>query len=150
MPKTRGDIPGVAFGGFLILLAIVALVETRNLTIGTAAEMGPGYVPRALSYSIMGFGFVIAGGSLLAKRRPMPAIKFRPILSVLLSLAVFALLLPRGGLALATLATMACSTLSTAEYKWRESIVFAVVITVFTVLLFVKGLGLPLSVWPRW
>jgi hypothetical protein len=150
MPKTRGDIPGIAFGGFLILLAIVALVETRNLSVGTAAEMGPGYVPRALSYSIMGFGLVIAGGSLFAKRRPMPAIKLRPILSVLLSLALFALLLPRGGLALATLATMACSTFSTAEYKWRESVIFAVVITVFTILLFVNGLGLPLSVWPRW
>jgi hypothetical protein len=150
MPKTRGDIPGAAFGGFLILLAIVALVETRNLSVGTAAEMGPGYVPRALSYSIMGFGLVIAGGSLFAKRRPMPAIKLRPILSVLLSLALFAVLLPRGGLALATLATMACSTFSTAEYKWRESLIFAVVITVFTVLLFVQGLGLPLSVWPRW
>ena len=150
MPKTRGDIPGIAFGGFLILLAIVALVETRNLSVGTAAEMGPGYVPRALSYSIMGFGLVIAGGGLFAKRRPMPAIKLRPILSVLLSLALFALLLPRGGLALATVATMACSTFSTADYKWRESVIFAVVITAFTVLLFVQGLGLPLSIWPRW
>ena len=150
MPKTRGDIPGAAFGGFLILLAVVALVETRNLSIGTASEMGPGYVPRALSYSIMGFGFAIAGVSLFAKRRPMPAIKLRPILSVLLSLALFALLLPRGGLALATLATMACSTFATAEYKWRESVVFAVIITAFTILLFVNGLGLPLSVWPRW
>ena len=110
MPKTRGDIPGVAFGGFLILLAIVALAETRNLSIGTAADMGPGYVPRALSFIIMAFGLVIAGRSFFAKRRPLPAIKLRPILSVLVSLAVFALLLPRGGLALATLATMACST----------------------------------------
>jgi hypothetical protein len=69
---------------------------------------------------------------------------------VLVSLAVFALLLPRGGLALATLATMACSTFATADYKWRESVIFAVIITAFTVLLFVYGLGLPLSIWPRW
>jgi hypothetical protein len=150
MLKSRGDVPGIAFGGFLILLAVVALTETRNLTVGTAADMGPGYVPRALSLIIMAFGFVIAGRGLFSRHRPLPAIKFRPILSVLLSLAVFALLLPRGGLALATMATMACSTFSTADYKWRESVIFAVIITAFTVLLFVYGLGLPLSVWPRW
>jgi hypothetical protein len=150
MQKSRGDIPGIAFGGFLILLAIVALTETRNLTIGTAADMGPGYVPRALALIIMTFGLVIAGRGVFTKHRSLPAIKLRPILSVLVSLAVFALLLTRGGLALATLATMACSTLSTTDYQWRESVIFAVIITAFTVLLFVYGLGLPLSVWPRW
>ena len=60
---------------------------------------------------------------------------------MLVSLAVFALLLPRGGLVLATLGTMACSTFATPDYKWRESVVFAIVITIFTVLLFVNGLG---------
>jgi hypothetical protein len=150
MQKSRGDIPGIAFGGFLILLAIVALTETRSLTIGTAADMGPGYVPRALSLIIMAFGIVIAGRSFFANHRSLPAIKLRPILWVLVSLAVFALLLPRGGLALATLGTMACSTFATPDYKWRESVIFAIVITAFTVLLFVNGLGLPLSVWPRW
>jgi hypothetical protein len=150
MLKSRGDIPGVAFGGFLILLAIVALTETWNLSIGTAEDMGPGYVPKALSLIIMSFGFVIVGQGFFAKYRSLPAIKLRPILSVLLSLAVFALLLPRGGLVLATLATMACSTIATTDYKWRESVIFAVVITAFTILLFVSGLGLPLSVWPRW
>ena len=150
MRKSRGDIPGAAFGGFLILLAIVALVETRNLSIGTGEDMGPGFVPRALAFIIMGFGMVMAGRSFFAKYRPLPAVKPRPILSVLVSLAVFALLLPRGGLAVATLATMACSTFSTADYQWRESVLFAVIITAFTILLFAYGLGLPLSVWPRW
>jgi hypothetical protein len=98
----------------------------------------------------MAFGLVIAGRGFFAKHRSLPAIKLRPILSVLVSLAVFALLLPRGGLAVATLATMAGSTFSTADYQWRESVIFAVIITAFTVLLFVYGLGLPLSVWPRW
>jgi hypothetical protein len=149
MEKSRGDIPGAAFGVFLILLAGVALAETRNLPIGTTADMGPGYVPKALGLIIMGFGVVIAGRSFFAIRRPAPAFKPRPLISVLVSLAAFALLLPRGGLALATLATMACSTFATADYKWRESVIFAVVITAFTILLFAYGLGLPLSVWPR-
>ena len=149
MNKQRTDFPDLAFGGFLILLAIVALVEIRNLSLGTAADMGPGYVPRTLACVIMGFGLVVAGRGFFAKRRLLPAVKPRPILSVLVSLAVFALLLPRGGLALTTLATMACATYATPDYKWRESVLFAVIITVLTVLLFVSALGLPLSIWPR-
>ena len=149
MNRQRTDFPDLAFGGFLILLAIVALVEIRDLSIGTAADMGPGYVPRALSCIILGFGLVIAARAFSAKRRLLPPVKPRPILSVLISLAVFALLLPRGGLALATMATMACATFATPDYKWRESVLFAVIITVLTVLLFVSALGLPLSIWPR-
>ena len=151
MRKSRGDIPGAAFGGFLILLAIVALMETRNLSQGTAEDMGPGYVPRALAFIIMGFRARDRGAGLL---RQVPAAaggsSSGRSCAVLVSLAVFALLLPRGGLALATLATMACSTFATADYRWRESVIFAVIITAFTVLLFVYGLGLPLAVWPRW
>jgi hypothetical protein len=147
---SRGDRPDIAFGGFLILLAIVALVGTRTLSVGTAAKMGSGYVPRALAWIILGFGIVIGAMGLFAKHRPIPAILPRPIISVLISLAVFALLLTKGGLVLATLGTMAASTCATKDFKWGESLLFTLIITAITVFLFVYGLGLPLSVWPRW
>ncbi len=150
MRDKRGDAPSIAFAVFLVFLAIVALVETRGLSAGTAADMGPGYVPRALACIILGFGLTLGIGGLLAPHRPLPSSKLRPILVVLLSLAVFATLLARGGLVIATLATLACATCATSDYKWHESAIFAIILTVFTVLLFVNALGLPLSVWPRW
>ena len=148
--KLRGNAPDIAFGAFLILLAVVALWETRALSIGTAADMGPGYVPRALAWILMGFGLAFAASGLGGKHRSLPRFDLRSFLMVLLSLAVFALLLPKGGLALATFATLACSTFAVSDFRWRESLLFAVVLTAFTVLLFVNGLGLPLAVWPRW
>jgi hypothetical protein len=150
MEKRRGDAPDIAFGAFLILLAAIALFGTRSLTVGTAADMGPGYVPRALGWIILGFGVAIGVPGIWGAPRPLPGFKLRPLLSILVSLALFALLLPRAGLVLATLGTMTCSTFATPDYKWRESVLFAIVITTLTVLLFVNGLGLPLSVWPRW
>ena len=146
----RGNAPDIAFGAFLIILAAVALWETRALAIGTAADMGPGYVPRALAWIIMGFGMVFAVSGLRARRRAMPRFDLRSFLMVLLSLAVFALLLPKGGLVLATLGTLACSTFAVSDYRWRESVLFSLILTTFTVLLFVNGLGLPLAIWPRW
>jgi hypothetical protein len=147
---SRGDRPDIAFGAFLILLAVVALFGTRTLAVGTAADMGPGYVPRALAWIILAFGLAIGATGLRAGHRALPRFDLRSFVMVLSSLAVFALLLPKGGLVLATLGTLACSTCALSDFKWRESLLFAVGLTALTVLLFVNGLGLPLAVWPGW
>ncbi len=147
---SRGDRPDIAFGAFLILLAVVALFGTRTLAVGTAADMGPGYVPRALAWIILAFGLAIGAAGLRARRRSLPHFDLRSFVMVLSSLAVFALLLPKGGLVVATLGTLACSTCALSDFKWRESLLFAVGLSALTVLLFVNGLGLPLAVWPRW
>jgi len=70
---SRGDRPDIAFGGFLILLAIVALVGTRTLSVGTAAEMGPGYVPRVLAWIVLAFGLTVGATAVFAKHRPLRA-----------------------------------------------------------------------------
>jgi hypothetical protein len=112
--------------------------------------MGPGYVPRALAWIILAFGLAIGATGLRAGHRALPRFDLRSFVMVLSSLAVFALLLPKGGLVVATLGTLACSTCSLSDFKWRESLLFAVGLTALTVFLFVNGLGLPLAVWPRW
>jgi hypothetical protein len=147
---SRVDRPAIAFAAFLILLALIALFGTRTLANGSAANMGPGYVPRALAWIILAFGLAIGAAGLRARHRPLPHFDLRPFLMVLLSLAAFALLLPKGGLVLASLGTLACSTCALSDFKWRESLLFAIVLTTLTVLLFVNGLGLPLTVWPQW
>src|SRR5512134_3837890 len=108
--RQRGNAPDIAFGAFLIFLAVVALWETGALSVGSAADMGPGYVPRALAWILMGFGLAFAASGARAAYRALPRFDLRSCLMVLLSLAVFAVLLPKGGLALATFATLACST----------------------------------------
>ena len=59
----RIDVKEVAFGLFLIALALVAFAATARLNVGTAADMGPGFVPRALAWVILGFGaaFCVTG-----------------------------------------------------------------------------------------
>jgi hypothetical protein len=147
---SRVDRPAIAFAAFLILLALIALFGTRTLANGSAANMGPGYVPRALAWIILAFGLAIGTAGLRASHRALPHFDLRQFVMVLLSLAVFALLLPKGGLVLASLGTLACSTCALSDFKWRESLLFALVLTTLTVLLFVNGLGLPLPVWPQW
>ena len=61
----RVDVKELAFGLFLIALALVAFGSTSALNVGTAADMGPGYVPRTLAWIILGFGATFCVISLL-------------------------------------------------------------------------------------
>ena len=45
----RVNIPDLAFAAFLVALGALAFALASELTVGTAAAMGPGYVPRGLA-----------------------------------------------------------------------------------------------------
>lgn len=51
-------------GAVLVLLALVAMWESRKLPLGTLREPGPGYVPLLLGLCLLGFavGVAAAGG----------------------------------------------------------------------------------------
>jgi hypothetical protein len=62
--------------------------------------------------------------------------------------ALFAILLPRAGLALTSVAVVLCSGFAAADVRLRENAALAVGLSAFAVALFVRGLGLPIRVWP--
>ena len=83
----RVDVKELAFGLFLIALALVAFASTRALSVGTAADMGPGFVPRALAWVILGFGAAFCVTSLLKAPQPLPAPAWRPLAAILAAIA---------------------------------------------------------------
>ena len=88
-----------AFGLFLIALALVAFSSTSALNIGTAADMGPGFVPRTLAWIILAFGAAFCVTSLLKSApEPLPELAWRPLLAILASIALFAVLFSTLGL----------------------------------------------------
>lgn len=151
MSNRRIDLHDVLFGGFLILVAAGAMAATRNLTVGTAADMGPGYMPLLISLLVLAFGVFFVGRGLLSGReRGIEAGQLRPILAICASVIAFALLAERGGLVIASIATILIAGLGGREQRLVESVVFAAVLTGCAVLLFVNLLSLPVPVWPRW
>jgi hypothetical protein len=156
---SRVDFKELAFGAFLIALASVAFGATGGLTIGTAADMGPGFVPRALAWIILGFGatFLITG---LAKARLLPSLPreqgregsgqpaWRPLFAILASIALFAVLFAKLGLIAACVGAVVVAGAATSPVRWLQLIAFGLVMAAFSALLFVKGLGLPFRLWP--
>ena len=91
MNARRTDWQDLLFGLFLIAVAGIALAATRTLSGGTAADMGPGYMPRAIAIMLLAFGLWF---SIRGLRRPFVGIapvRLQPLLAITASVAVFAL-----------------------------------------------------------
>ena len=123
----RLDAKEFAFGLFLIALALVAFGATGSLAVGSAADMGPGFVPRALAWIILGFGVTFLVTGLLKTPEPFPALAWRPLVMILVSIALFAVLFSTLGLIAACVGTVvvARSPLGTAasgaSNNWNTS-----------------------------
>ena len=144
---SRLNIPDLCFAVFLIALGALAVSLASQLSIGTAAAMGPGYVPRGLSILIMVYGLVLGIRAFFSGRQSFPEIAFRPIILVSASVALFAILLPVVGLAITSFVTVICAGVAAYDVRLRENAIAALALAVFAVLLFVKVLGLPVAIW---
>ena len=78
----RLNVPDLAFGVFLVALGALAFGLASELTVGTAASMGPGYVPRGLSMLIMVYGLVLGVRAAFTGHEPFPAIAWRPLILI--------------------------------------------------------------------
>ena len=159
MTRSRIDWRDLLLGLFLVAVAAGALVATRNLNVGHAADMGAGYMPRVVSLALLGFGLFFCARSLwragllraaLAQAAlPIEPVLLRPLLAVLGAVAIFALTAERLGLAIASVVTVVLASFATREGRLRETVPFALLLSGAAVLLFIKVLALPVPVWPR-
>jgi putative tricarboxylic transport membrane protein len=144
----RIDVKEVAFGLFLIVLALVAFAATAGLSVGTAADMGAGFVPRALAWVILGFGAVFCVTGWLKTAEPVPVLAWRPLTAILVAIAVFAVLFSTLGLIAACVGSVLVAGTAAGPVRWGRLVLFGVALAAFSALLFVKGLGLPFQLWP--
>jgi hypothetical protein len=146
--QIRINIPDVAFAVFLVALGALAFALASPLSVGTAAAMGPGYVPRGLAIIIMIYGVALGVRALFTGAVPFPGVEIRPLLLILGSVALFAVLLPVAGLALTSFALVLCAGYAAYDVRQRENAISALILAAFGVVLFVVALGLPIPVWP--
>ena len=148
MERHRFDHSDLAFGVFLVAVAIGTLIATRHLTFGSAAEMGPGYMPRVIATGLLGFGLYFTVKGLIKPAHRIAPVKLRPLFGILLAVGIFAFLVVKAGLALASLATIIVAGFASSETRPIENIIFGTVLAAAAVMLFVKALSLPVPIWP--
>ena len=146
---SRLNVPDLAFAAFLVALGALAFALASELSVGRAAAMGPGYVPRGLALIIMVYGVVLGVRATFTGALAFPEMAWRPLLLISASVALFAVLLPIAGLAITSLVVVICAGYAAYDVRLRENVVLALALALFAVLLFVTVLGLPIPIWPR-
>ena len=139
-----------ASGLLVIAMGVFALVSVGDLEIGQAREMGPGYLPALLARIIVAAGVATTAWS-LAKGggTPLPEMHWRPLIVISLATLVFGLTIDRFGMVVAVVASTAVASLASAISRPRETPILCAVLAIGAVLMFIKGLALPISIWPR-
>lgn len=136
-------------GLFFTAVAALGLWLLRDVRLGTAMRMGPGFLPTAVCYGLLVLGLIMVGRSFFTAGAPLERWYLRPLALVLGAILAFALTIERLGLFVTILLVVAVAAFATPESRWREAILTALALAAFSTALFVKALGLPISSWPQ-
>jgi putative tricarboxylic transport membrane protein len=137
-------------GVFFAVVGAAAALFARRYNFGTAARMGPGFFPTMLGGLLTLLGVALALRSLRLDgegERILP-LAWRPVAAVLGSVVLFAVLLRPLGMVLSSLLLVVFSSLGGRDFRSREVVVSALLLTGFCVLVFSVGLKLDLPLWP--
>ncbi len=118
---------------------------------GASARPGPGYFPFGLGILLAILGAFVLFEALTIETEdgePIGHIAWRPLSIVVASVVLFGFALPKLGLAISLPLLIVLASLASDEFTWKATIVNAVVLTVSSWLVFVKGLALTIPVWP--
>lgn len=130
-------------GMVFIVIAVTALIASKDFAMGSTLRMGPGYFPRVLAVILLLFGIAVALRGLRLPQRVEGGWGWRPLLFVLASMVAFAFLMDRVGLIPSIVVMFFISAAAGHEFRWLEVTVLAVLMSAFAVGVFIYGLGLP-------
>ena len=127
-----------------------ALIISRDYDMGTALKMGPAYFPTILSVLLMGIGIISVLRSFLKSGSPIGIVAWKGLVLIVASTILFGMIVRGAGLLLALPLLVIVSASASARFSWKTTLAEAVGITVFCIVVFLKGLGVPLPILGSW
>jgi hypothetical protein len=148
----------MAAGLFMILLAAIAFVLARDLPLGSLRQIGPGMLPKSFAVICAGLGLMLSLSSLRFNGERLQGWSWRGVIFVLGGAVLFGLTIrgfeigplkiPQLGLAVSGPLVVLVAGLAATDVRWKEIVIFAIVMTTFCALLFKYALGLPIPLAP--
>ena len=138
-------------GAIYLALACVVLWIGRNYPQGSSERMGPGYFPTVLGWLLVLFGAISVGRSFFRAGEPVGHIAWRPLGLILMAVVLFGLLLYGAGVVVAVAALIAVGATASRLSRLDVTSVAAFAgLIAFCVIVFVKGLGVPMPLLGTW
>lgn len=141
------------FGAGLMFLAVgtAFAIGATGYTFGTSAKPGPGYFPLMLGLILAVLGAMVLFKALTLETddgEPIGSLAWKPLLTILGSVVLFGLLLPRLGLVICLPLLVLGASLAGDEFSLRDALISAVLLTAVSWAVFIKGLSLTMPLWP--
>ena len=139
------------FAGLLFLvIAAVFAFGVIELPVGTAFRMGPGYFPLVLTLLLAALGLAILINGLRLPGAPIGTVPWRGIFFITLPVIFFGATLKGLGFVPSLAVTVFGTTLATRLWGFSYAVITTAALVGFCWLVFVWGLGLPLSLFGPW
>lgn len=136
----------------LLFVAIAAIFAAGGLGLdfGTPLRLGPGAFPMMLAGLLALLGLIVCIQSFRHPAAHVVIIPWRGIVLILLAPIIFGLTVRGFGLLVSVALVVAVSAFASRRMSWRLAAVLTVGLTLFCVLVFNVGLGLPVRLFGPW
>lgn len=148
--RVRGFNRDVGAGVFLLLLAGLGALAASPLRLTLPSGLGPGMMPMATAVLLGAFGLLLVVQGLTTAGDRLEAWSLRGMIFLFGAVAVFGATVRPLGLAVAGPLAITLAAFADRETRWREIIPFALILTLFCVVLFKFMLRQPIPLAPFW
>lgn len=132
-----------------MMIAALALFLSRHLPVTGASGLNAGSAPRYTAIALLVLGAIIAVGGFFREGESLGRIAWRGIACILGGVMFFAFAIQPLGLVLTGIPLMLVASLASPDFRLREAAIFAVLMTLFCVVLFRYGLAQAIPIWPK-
>jgi len=139
----------IAFGAIFVAVAN-GWIAGQGYPMGTAVRMGPAYFPTILGAILLVLGLIIASRGFFIDDEAPRKTQWRIMGLVLLAVGLFGVIIGplNWGAVAASAVCIFVAASAGHEFNWKEAVVEAILLSIFVVLVFYYGLGLPFKIWP--
>jgi hypothetical protein len=137
-------------GLIYIFFGLSAVIIAREYGMGSALRMGPAYFPTLLGWLLAAIGAISAIRGFVIRGTPIGGFAVRPLLIVIAAALFFGFTIRGAGMVVALPILVIFSATASSRFSWKRTLLLAAGLTVFCVLVFIKGLGVPLPIVGPW
>ncbi len=146
----KGDPSALMSGLLFVILGLGFLWVGLGYDFGTARRMGAGYFPVVLAIILILLGAIVALPGFSQAGDRIGVINWRGVILIPAATLAFALLVRPAGMLAASFVAVCVASVSTPHYRLSHVVIVATAISVFSTLVFVVGLGLPIPIVGAW
>ena len=139
----------VCFGVLLLGLGVLGFAASASLPFGSAARMGPGFLPRLLCCLLVVIGAVNLARAFNAGADAALPWSIRPMLGIVVGIAFFTYAVESLGMVVTVAGTVLLGSLGDRNVRPAETVLLAACVAAGCTALFVKALGIGIPIWPE-